>query len=196
MTKPTNKTSSCPWCAAQPIYQAYHDQEWGVPVFDDNKLFEFLILEGAQAGLSWLTILRRREAYRKAYEGFVPKQVAQFNEEKVCELLQNEGIIRNKLKIQACIGNAQGFLKIQAEFGSFANYLWGFVEHQPVVNQWKVMSEVPTTSAVAIALSKDLKKRGFKFVGPTIMYAYMQAMGLVNDHLLTCAKHDEIAFKC
>ncbi|MFV0553717.1 MAG: DNA-3-methyladenine glycosylase I [Mangrovibacterium sp.] len=186
-------TNKCPWCLSHPLYIAYHDEEWGRPIYDDNTLFEFLILEGAQAGLSWFTILKRRENYRRAYDDFKPQIVAQYGEEKVQQLLQDEGIIRNRLKVRGSIINAQCFLAVQEEFGSFSNYLWAFVEGKPIVNQFKTMSEVPATTPISDALSKDLKKRGFKFVGSTIMYAFMQAVGMVNDHLLTCPKYDQTA---
>ncbi len=185
----------CPWCTSHPIYQAYHDQEWGVPVYDDNRLFEYLILEGAQAGLSWFTILKRRESYRQAYDAFIPHIVAQYDETKVQQLLVNEGIIRNRLKVRGSIINAQCFLAVQQEFGSFSKYLWNFVDGKPIVNHFKSMSEMPATTSVSDALSKDLKKRGFKFVGSTIMYAFMQAVGMVNDHLITCVRHDELIRK-
>lgn len=168
---------------------AYHDEEWGKPVHDDIKHFEFLILEGAQAGLSWQTILNRREAYRKAYKGFDPKKVAKFNEEDFERLLNDESIIRNKRKIASSIQNAKCFLKIQEEFGSFDRYIWQFVNGKQIQNRWKNFHDIPAESAESKALSKDLKKRGFKFVGPTIMYAHMQAVGLVNDHTIDCFIH-------
>jgi len=177
----------CDWAVGQfEEYVKYHDEEWGVPVHDDNVHFEFLILEGAQAGLSWVTVLKKREGYRKSFANFDPKKVAEFDEAKIQELLQFEGIIRNKLKVRSVVTNAQKFLEIQKEFGSFDKYIWGFVDGKPIVNQWKNLSEVPATTAESDALSKDLKKRGFKFVGSTIMYAFMQACGLVNDHTLDC----------
>ncbi|MCR9133281.1 MAG: DNA-3-methyladenine glycosylase I [bacterium] len=173
-------------------YIQYHDEEWGVPVHDDRKHFEFLILEGAQAGLSWATILKRRDGYRKAFADFDPLKVAQFDEVKIQELLQFEGIIRNKLKVRGAVTNAQKFLEIQNEFGSFDEYIWKFVNGKPIVNHWKSMKEVPATSPESDALSKDLKKRGFKFVGSTIMYAHMQACGLVNDHTIDCFRFDQV----
>jgi DNA-3-methyladenine glycosylase I len=167
-------------------YVAYHDEEWGVPVHNDRTHFEFLILEGAQAGLSWATVLKKREGYRKSFADFDPEKVALFDDEKIQELLQFEGIIRNKLKVRSAVTNAQKFLEIQKEFGSFDNYIWPFVGGKPIVNNWTKTSEIPATSPESDALSKDLKKRGFKFVGSTIMYAHMQACGLVNDHTVDC----------
>lgn len=177
-------------------YIKYHDEEWGVPVHDDQTHFEFLILEGAQAGLSWSTILKRREGYRKAFANFDPEIVSQYDEQKIQDLLLDEGIIRNKLKVRSAITNAQHFLDIQKEFGSFDKYIWQFVGEKPIVNVPKNNSEIQATSKESDELSKDLKKRGFKFVGSTIMYAYMQACGLVNDHLITCFRHnhDEINY--
>ncbi len=173
-------------------YIQYHDEEWGVPVHDDRKHFEFLILEGAQAGLSWATILKRRDGYRRAFADFDPTKVARFDEAKIQELLQFEGIIRNKLKVRGAVTNAQKFLEIQQEFGSFDAYIWEFVGGKPIVNHRQSMSEVPATSPESDALSKDLKKRGFKFVGSTIMYAHMQACGLVNDHTIDCFRFDQV----
>ena len=175
------------------MYVKYHDTEWGVPVHDDRKQFEFLMLEGAQAGLSWLTVLRKREAYRNAFAGFDPVKVARFSEKKIEILIQNPGIIRNRLKITAAVSNARAFLEIQQEFGSFDSYIWGFVGGKTIQNRWKTMSDLPATSVQSEALSKDLKKRGFKFVGSTIMYAHMQAAGMVNDHLVTCFRYRECA---
>jgi len=169
----------------------YHDEEWGRPVHDDRRHFEMLLLEGAQAGLTWDTILRRRDGYRNAFAGFDPAKIARFDAAKKAALLQDAGIIRNRLKIDAAITNAQAFLAIQQEFGSFDGYVWAFVEGRPKVNRWKSMSEVPATSPESDALSKDLKKRGFRFVGSTIIYAYMQAIGMVNDHLTTCFRHKQ-----
>jgi len=173
-------------------YLKYHDEEWGVPVHDDNKHFEFLILEGAQAGLSWATILKRREGYRNAFAGFNPDLVAAYSQEKIDELLLDAGIIRNKLKVHAAVTNARKFLQVQAEFGSFDKYIWGFVGGKPIINQWLGMGEIPATSNESDALSKDLKKRGFKFVGSTIIYAHMQACGLVNDHITDCFRYMEV----
>jgi DNA-3-methyladenine glycosylase I len=171
---------------------AYHDKEWGVPLHDDRGLFEFLILEGAQAGLSWDTILRKRENYRKAFNGFDVKKVARYTDKKLAKLLENDGIIRNRLKVAAAVSNAKAFLTVQKEFGSFDKYIWGFVDGKPIVNKWKTTSQVPATSAVSDAISKDMKNRGFNFVGSTIIYAHMQATGMVNDHLITCFRYKEI----
>jgi DNA-3-methyladenine glycosylase I len=178
----------CPW-ARTDLSIAYHDSEWGVPQHDDRVLFEFLILEGAQAGLSWETILRKREAYRRAFDRFDPAKVARYKAAKVARLLADEGIIRNRLKIGSAIGNAKAFLAVQKEFGSFDKYIWGFVGGQPKLNVFKSMSEVPARTAESDALSKDLRKRGFNFVGSTICYAMMQAVGMVNDHLTTCFRY-------
>jgi DNA-3-methyladenine glycosylase I len=178
----------CPW-ARTDLSIAYHDSEWGVPQHDDRVLFEFLILEGAQAGLSWETILKKREAYRRAFDRFDPIKVARYNAAKVARLLADEGIIRNRLKIASAVANAKAFLAVQKEFGSFDKYIWGFVGGRPKVNVFKSMSEVPARTAESDALSKDLKKRGFNFVGSTICYAMMQAVGMVNDHLTTCYRH-------
>ena len=183
----------CPWAGSDPLYQAYHDDEWGVPVHDDRTLFEFLILEGAQAGLSWITILRKRDAYRRAFAGFDVATVAAFDEERIATLLADPGIVRNRLKINAAVGNARAFLAVQREFGSFDAYVWGFVGGQPLVNTPTTLADVPAETAESRALSADLKRRGFRFVGPTIMYAYMQAVGLVNDHLVTCFRHSPLS---
>ena len=171
------------------FYAHYHDHEWGIPLHDDSALFEMLILEGAQAGLSWETILKRRAAYRKAFLGFDPKKVAAMTDEKLESLLQNEGLIRNRLKIFSARKNALVFLQIQKEFGSFDAYLWGYVQHKPLLNHWKTGREVPVTTPLSDAISKDLKKRGMSFVGSTIIYAYLQAVGVVNDHLVTCPSY-------
>ena len=191
-----NNKNRCQWCISDPIYIKYHDNEWGVPVHDDKKLFEFLILEGAQAGLSWLTILKRREGYRKAFANFDVNKVARFSEEKIQKLLLDPGIIRNKLKVRAAVTNAQQFIKIQDEFGSFNEYSWQFVDGKPIENRCKKLEDIPVTTKESDAFSKDLKKRGFKFVGSTIMYAHMQAVGMVNDHLLDCFRYEEIASFC
>jgi DNA-3-methyladenine glycosylase I len=172
-------------------YVAYHDTEWGVPVRDDQRLFEFLVLEGAQAGLSWSTILRKREGYREAFAGFDPERVARFDARKVERLLQFDGIVRNRLKVQAAITNARCFLKVQDEVGSFADYSWAFVGGKPIVNRWTDMKQIPATSPESDAFSKDLQRRGFKFVGSTIIYAHMQATGMVNDHLVSCFRYHE-----
>lgn len=185
----------CGWCVNQfEDYERYHDKEWGVPVYDDKIHFEFLLLEGAQAGLSWATILKRRKGYKNAFANFDAKQVSLFTEDDIQAILQDPGVIRNKLKVRGAVTNAKLFLDIQQEFGSFSNYVWGFVNHTPMVNSWKTMSEVPATSAESDALSKDLKKRGFKFCGSTIMYAHMQACGLVNDHTTDCFRFTEVQY--
>jgi len=178
----------CPWCGNDPAAIAYHDREWGVPIHDDRSLFEMLILEGAQAGLSWITVLRKRESYRRAFAGFDPAQVAGFGAERLEALLQDPGIVRNRLKVASAVSNAKAFLAVQEAFGSFDAYLWRFTNHQVRANHWKSMAEVPAVTPEALALSKDLQRRGFKFVGPTIMYAFMQAVGMVDDHLLDCWK--------
>ncbi len=182
----------CPWCLGHDVYVRYHDEEWGVPVTNDQKLFEFLILEGAQAGLSWLTILKRREGYRKAFADFQADKVARFTEKKIESLLQFEGIIRNRLKVASAVTNARAFLKVQEEFGSYSAYQWRFVDGKQKQNQWKSLSQVPPTSKESDAYSKDLKARGFKFVGSTIMYAHMQATGMINDHLVSCPRHSKV----
>ena len=176
----------CGWVGSKPHFIIYHDQEWGVPIHDDRKHFEMLLLEGAQSGLTWETILLRREGYRRAFAEFDPKKVARFTARKKAVLLKNPGIIRNRLKIDSAVTNAQAFLSVQEEFGSFDHYVWQFVGGKPIVNRWAKMAQVPATSAVSDALSKNLKKRGFRFVGSTIVYAYMQAAGLVNDHTTDC----------
>jgi DNA-3-methyladenine glycosylase I len=178
----------CQWAGNDPLYQKYHDEEWGVPLHDDQKLFEMLILEGAQAGLSWITILRKRENYRKAFLNFDPVKVAKFDSKKIEQLIQNEGIIRNRLKINAAVTNAKFFLEVKKEFGSFDEYLWRFVDGKPVQNRRRSIKEIPARTEISDALSKDLKKRGFKFVGSIICYAFMQAVGMVNDHTDSCFK--------
>lgn len=183
--------SRCTW-ASNDLNIPYHDAEWGVPLHDDRALFEFLVLEGAQAGLSWDTILRKRENYRKAFDNFEPAKVARYSEAKCAKLLQNEGIIRNRLKIASAVRNAKAFLAVQKEFGSFDAYIWAFIGGKPVVNKWKNVGDVPAKTEISDAISKDLKKRGFNFVGSTIMYAFMQATGMVNDHLTTCFRHREV----
>jgi DNA-3-methyladenine glycosylase I len=182
----------CAWVSDDPLDIAYHDREWGVPVHDDTRLFEFLILEGAQAGLSWKTILRKRENYRAAFDGFDPERVAQYDERKMTELLTNPGIVRNRLKVQAAVQNARSFLAVQAELGSFDRYIWSFVGGKPIVNAWQAIESVPAETAESQAMSKDLRQRGFKFVGSTICYALMQACGLVNDHTTDCFRYQEI----
>ena len=182
----------CPWAGTDPDYVAYHDEEWGVPVHDDRTHFEFLILEGAQAGLSWSTILKKRANYRRAFDDFDPATVAAYDEAKIEQLLADAGIIRNRLKVTAAVRNAREFLKVQAEFGSFDAYIWSFVGGRPIVNAWESLRQLPAETAESRALSKDLKGRGFSFVGPTIMYAHMQAIGLVNDHLVSCFRYHEL----
>jgi len=182
----------CDWSAGFQEYADYHDQEWGVPTHDDKKHFEFLILEGAQAGLSWATILKRRKGYKKAFANWDVKKVAKFDQKMIEDILLDPGVIRNKLKIYGSVTNANRFLEVQNEFGSFDAYIWGFVSGKPIVNKWKEMSEIPATTKESDALSKDLKKRGFKFVGSTIMYAHMQACGLVNDHVVSCFRYKEV----
>ncbi|MEY4641137.1 MAG: hypothetical protein RLZZ227_1131 [Pseudomonadota bacterium] len=182
----------CPWPGADPLYQAYHDKEWGVPVRSDRKLFEFLILEGVQAGLSWITILRKREAYRLAYDNFDWNRIAAYDDNKLEALMNNPGIIRNRLKIKASVTNARAFIKVREEFGTFSKYIWSFLDGKPRQNKWTAMSGVPAVTDLATKISKDLKKRGFTFVGPTIIYAHMQATGMVNDHLTTCFRHSEV----
>lgn len=182
----------CPWSlGVSPAYLAYHDEEWGVPVRDDRRQFEFLILEGAQAGLSWSTVLHRRDGYRRAFADFDPVRVARFTPARLARLLADPGIIRNRLKVEAAVSNARAFLAIQAERGSFSDYLWSFVDGRPVQNRWRSQGDVPATSPVSDAVSRDLKRRGFRFVGSTIVYAHLQATGLVNDHLVSCFRHRE-----
>lgn len=182
----------CAWALGTPLYTVYHDEEWGVPNRDDRHLFEMLILEGAQAGLSWSTILNKRQGYREAYDGFDPLKVARFGKARVQRLLDNPAIVRNRLKIASSVNNAQRFLEVVDERGSFAEFLWDFVDGEPITNHWKAMADVPAETAASKAMSKELKRRGFRFVGPTICYAYMQSTGLVNDHLLSCFRHGEV----
>jgi len=177
----------CNWCKEDPLYVKYHDEEWGVPVHDDKTLFEFLVLEGAQAGLSWITILRKREGYKKAYDDFDFQKVALYDEAKIEELLLNPGIVRNKLKVRSSINNARLFMDVQKEFGSFDSYIWGFTDNLQVKNNWEDISQMPVTSELSDKVSKDLKKRGFKFTGSTIMYSYLQAVGIINDHMVWCS---------
>jgi DNA-3-methyladenine glycosylase I len=180
----------CPWAeSGEPLLLEYHDMEWGVPTHDERTLFEFLVLEGAQAGLSWTTVLKKREGYRKAFAGFDPKKVALFDQSKVSKLLEDPGIIRNRLKVESAVSNAKAFLAVQKEFGSFDAYVWSFVNGRPIRNKWKDMRQIPVKTRIAEALSKDLLKRGFKFVGPTICYSFMQAVGMVNDHLVDCHRY-------
>lgn len=186
------KTTRCGWCGADPVYLAYHDTEWGVPMHDDRVLFEMLLLEGAQAGLSWLTILKKRENYRKAFSGFNPAKMAAYSERDVLRLLANPGIVRNRLKIEAAIKNARGVLAIVEEFGSLDAFLWRYVDGRPLQNKWKKLADLPVRTVQSDALSKDLKRRGLNFVGSTICYSFMQAVGMVNDHLVACFRHAEV----
>nr|WP_297786257.1 DNA-3-methyladenine glycosylase I [uncultured Allomuricauda sp.] len=182
----------CGWCLGDPLYEAYHDEEWGVPVKDDETLFEFLILETFQAGLSWITVLRKRENFRKAFDQFNYKKIAAYDQTKIDALLQDPGIIRNKLKVNATVSNANAFMEVQKEFGSFSSYIWGFVNGEPIKNKWKNYKDAPATTELSDAISKDLKKRGFKFVGSTVIYAHMQATGMVNDHEVNCFRYHEV----
>jgi DNA-3-methyladenine glycosylase I len=186
-------TIRCEWGSNDPLMKKYHDEEWGVPKHDERRLFEDLVLDGAQAGLSWLTILRKRENYREAFDNFDPAAVAAYNEAKIEELLGNAGIVRNRQKINSAIKNAQAFLKVQEEFGSFNAYIWGYVGGKPIRNNRQTMSELPAKTELSETISKDLKKRGFNFVGPTIIYAFMQAVGIVNDHTIDCYRYHEVA---
>ena len=189
-----NQMKRCEWARATPLEQQYHDEEWGVPVHDDRKHFEFLILEGAQAGLSWSTILKRREGYRKAFADFDPEIVAEFDDAKYESLLQEPSIIRNRLKIKSAINNAKRFLEVQKEFGSFDTYIWRFTDGKPLINTWEKMSDIPAKTELSDKVSKDLKKRGFNFVGSTIIYAHLQATGIVNDHEVSCFRYKELKF--
>jgi DNA-3-methyladenine glycosylase I len=188
----TTSKTRCRWAGSDPLYVAYHDEEWGVPVHDDRRLFEMLILEGAQAGLAWITILRKRDAYRKAYDNFDPARVARYTPRDKLKLLENEGIVRNRLKVEASVVNARAFLEVQREFGSFDDYIWRFVGGAPVQNRFRDLAELPATTAGSDTMSRDLKKRGFKFVGSTICYAFMQAVGMVNDHTIDCFRHVQL----
>lgn len=192
---PKLKKTRCEWCASDPLLIEYHDKEWGVPVKDDRKIFEFLVLESAQAGLSWITVLKKREGYRNAFSGFDPEGVAQFTKEDVARLLENPAIIRNRLKIEAAINNAGLFLEVQKEFGSFSKYMWGFVKGKPIDGKRKRLKDLPAVTKEAEIWAKDLKKRGFKFLGSTICYAHMQAVGMVNDHTIDCFRYAEIIAK-
>ncbi len=193
MAEAQSLITRCGWVHAHTVEVDYHDHEWGTPVHDDQKHFEFIILDGFQAGLSWLTILRKREHFRAAFDNFDPEQVARYDEHKQQHLLQDKGIVRNRLKIEAATLNAQAFLAVQADFGSFDHYIWSFVDGQTIHNQWQSLAEVPAKTPISDAMSKDLKRRGFKFVGSTICYAYMQAAGLVNDHIVDCFRHAELS---
>jgi len=182
----------CSWCGEDPLYVAYHDEEWGVPLKDDHALFEFLILETFQAGLSWITVLRKRENFRKAFDNFDYNKIAKYTQEKIDSLLQDAGIIRNKLKVHATITNALAFMEVQKEFGSFSDYIWGFVDGKPIKNKTKDLSETPVNTPLSDTISTDLKERGFKFVGSTVIYAHMQATGMVNDHVMDCYRYNEV----
>ena len=182
----------CSWCGEDPLYTAYHDKEWGVPVKDDDTLFEFLILETFQAGLSWITVLRKRENFRKAFDNFDYKKIANYTQKKIDSLLQDAGIIRNKLKVRATVTNAQAFMEVQNEFGSFSNYIWGFIDGKPITNNLKALKDIPANTPLSDIISKDLKARGFKFVGTTVVYAHMQATGMVNDHVTDCFRYNEV----
>lgn len=185
-----NEKIRCEWAGSDPLYIDYHDKEWGVPVHEDRKLFEMLILEGAQAGLSWITILKKRENYKNAFDNFEPKKVADYNSDKINKLLSDPGIVRNRLKINSAITNAIAFLEIQKEFSSFDNYIWSFVNGKSIKNKWKLLEEIPATTPLSDKISKDLKNRNFKFVGTTICYAFMQAVGIVNDHVISCFRYN------
>ena len=182
----------CKWAGTDPLYIEYHDNEWGIPLHDDRKLFELLILEGMQAGLSWITILKKRQSYRKAFNNFDAEQIASYDSNKIVQLLSNKGIIRNRLKIEAAVQNARAFLSVQKEFDSFDTYIWQFIDGKPIKNAWKTQEEIPSKTDESIDMSIDLKKRGFKFAGPTICYAFMQAVGMVNDHTVDCFRYHEI----
>lgn len=190
---PTPEKIRCAWCGTDPLYVRYHDREWGVPVWDDRVLFEFLVLEGAQAGLSWITILRKRESYRAAFAGFDPERVARFTPRKIEALLRDPGIVRNRLKVASAVTNARAFLAVQEELGSFAEYQWGFVDGRPIQSRRRTMKDIPARTPLSDAFSKDLVRRGFKFVGSTIVYAHMQAVGMVNDHVVSCFRHEIVA---
>jgi DNA-3-methyladenine glycosylase I len=183
----------CGWAASDPLYVDYHDHEWGVPIRGDRALFELLCLEGAQAGLAWITILRKRDGYRKAFDGFDPRRVATYDEEDVARLLADPGIVRNRAKVSSVIGNARACLRLADDIGSFAGHLWSFVDGRPIQNRWRSMADVPAQTPASVAMSRDLRKRGFSFVGPTICYAFMQSAGMVNDHVVDCFRHAEVA---
>ena len=187
------KLIRCAWPGDDPLYRRYHDREWGVPVYNDRKLFEFLILEGSQAGLSWITILRKRPAYRAAFDGFDFNKVARYQEKKIGSLLQDAGIVRNELKIRSAVQNARAFLEVRREFGTFSKYMWGFTGGKPLQNRWKHLREIPASTPLSDTLSADLKQRGFRFVGSTICYAHMQAVGMVNDHLVSCFRYRQLS---
>lgn len=191
LSKENIMNNRCEWVSSNPLYIEYHDTEWGVPVYDDERLFEFLLLEFFQAGLSWITILKKRENFRKAFDNFDYRMIAEYDEQKINELLQDKGIIRNKLKIYAAITNAKAFMKVQKEVGTFSKYIWGFIGGKPIQNKFASLAEVPAKTELSDKISKDLKKRGFKFVGSTIIYAHMQATGMVNDHVVSCFRHEQ-----
>lgn len=184
-----SRQNRCDWCGSDPLYVAYHDEEWGVPVKDDPTLFEFLMLETFQAGLSWITVLKKREYFRRAFDGFDYQKIARYNTKKIEALENDPSIIRNKLKIKATVTNAKAFIDIQNEWGSFSKYIWHFTNDKPIINHWENLSDIPAQTRLSTTISKDLKKRGFKFVGPTVVYAHMQATGMVNDHLVSCFRH-------
>jgi DNA-3-methyladenine glycosylase I len=188
-----NEKMRCSWCGDDPLYVQYHDEDWGVPVYDDRQLFAKLVLDGAQAGLSWITILRKQENYWQAFDQFDPEKIARYDEAKIAELLQNPGIVRNRLKVNSAVKNARGYLQIQEEHGSFSDFLWQFVDGKPIQNKWLTLSEVPAETKESQAMSKALKQQGFTFVGPTIVYAFMQAVGMVNDHVVSCFRYEEVA---
>jgi DNA-3-methyladenine glycosylase I len=187
-----DKKHRCGWCTGTEIERRYHDEEWGVPLHDDRKLFEFLLLDGAQAGLSWLTILNKREGYRAAFDNFDPYKIAEYGEGKVAELMNNPAIVRNRLKVASAIRNARGFLEVQAEFSSFDRFIWQFTDGETIQNNWRLMQDIPARTAEAEAMSKELKRRNFNFVGPTICYAFMQAAGMVNDHVIDCFRYEQV----
>jgi DNA-3-methyladenine glycosylase I len=189
---PMRETIRCQWCVADPLYVHYHDTEWGVPVRDDQKLFEFLTLDGAQAGLSWLTILKKRQNYRRAFDHFDPEKIARYSERKINSLLGNSGIVRNRQKIQSAVTNARAVLDVQSETGSFSDYLWQFVDGATIKNRYRSIDRIPPCTGASEAMSRDLKRRGFRFVGPTICYAFMQSAGMVNDHIVSCFRYDQV----
>jgi len=192
MKSDQNEKIRCEWCESSDLYREYHDNEWGVPAFDDRKHFEFLVLESAQAGLSWITILKKRENYRKAYDNFDPEKVARYGEKKKAALMADTGIVRNKLKIEASVNNAKCFLEVQKEFGSFSDYIWSFVKGKPVTGKWKTLAEIPARTELSDQLAADMKKRGFKFLGSIILYSHIQATGVVNDHITGCFRYKEL----
>jgi DNA-3-methyladenine glycosylase I len=189
MTKKSQEKTRCKWVNEDPLYRDYHDKEWGVPVYDDQKLFEFLILEGAQAGLSWYTVLKKRDNYRAAFDNFAPEKIARYSDKKIAKILENPGIIRNRLKVNAAVVNAKLFLDVQSDWGSFSNYIWHFVDNKPLKNKRKSLKDIPSRTDISDRMSKDLKKRGFKFIGSTICYAFMQAIGMVDDHTADCFRY-------